>query len=242
MHFVFAFDGPDASGKSMISQMVREDLYLTYKSRGFDVQGFRMPGGTPLGGHIRSILKNPKLTIHPLAERFLFAADTADFFHMLLSRMRDNGLTISLIDRWSPVTDYMYGIPRGVDAKQLAAVRKVYMNQDLAIFPDALFLVLPSKVDMLRRMAVPLREKCRIEQLGSGLHETVWQMYADACWEVTSKEFKHCLKMAHKVVPVDNTDADRHTVRDVANGVLSKIKAIIEDRFENTRGDRKSVV
>lgn len=233
MHFVFAFDGVDGSGKSMITEMVKEDLYLKYKSRGFQIVKYAMPGATAMGSAVRNVIKNPKIQISPLAERFLFAADTADFFHTLLCHMRDNPLCIYIVDRWSPVTDYMYGIPRGIDEKLLSAIRRIYMSKELVVYPDMLFLVDVQVEDMLRRINLELRPKCRIELLGEHFHRHVWSMYHDAINDPKSKQRKHCEAMTHSVVPLNNTDPSSRSVRDVAYNALELICASIEDRIAN---------
>lgn len=123
MNHVFAFDGPDASGKTLITQLVVEELKLKYKPKGYEVWSFRMPGGTATGAKIREVLKNPEITISPLAERLLFAADAAEFFYYLLTRMAKSENGIYIVDRWVPVTGYMYSIPRGISPEELAYIR-----------------------------------------------------------------------------------------------------------------------
>jgi len=235
MNFVFAFDGADGCGKTTISQLVYEDLMLAYKSRGFTVFHTRMPGGTNVGAHIRQMVKNPELSISPLAERLLFAADTAEHFHQILGQFRDNGLTIHVVDRWSPVTDYMYGIAGGIDPKTLKDIRKLYMSERLVIYPDVLFIVDVAKDIMLQRLAAESRPKCRIEKFGTKFHSEVWEMYRAAV-EPQSLAYTHCQSMSHTCKQLDNRNPSVRTLRDVANDAITDAKKCIESRIENTRG------
>jgi len=235
VNFIFAFDGPDASGKTLISALVSEELKLLYKPRGFTVISHKMPGATSAGMEIRKVLKNPEIAISPLAERFLFAADTADFFHCLSVGERQP-YKINIVDRWSPVTDYMYGLPRGVDEKTLADIRAVYMGQ-LGIKPDVLFLVDVTVDDMLARMHAARRPACRIEQLGDNHHIKIWGQYKEAANLARSAAHKHCASLAHRVHRLDNTDPSKRSIREVADEALAEIKKVIENRIENTRDE-----
>lgn len=228
MNFIYAIDGPDASGKTLISQLVVEDLKLKYKPKGYEVFACRMPGGTPAGAEIRKILKNPDLSISPLTERLLFAADTAEFFHRLLQEVNSCEKSIHVVDRWSPITEYMYAIPRGIDVEDLMRVIATYMTERTVVMPDILFLVDVLLQDMNVRLHADKRPACRIEKLGDEYHKSVWELYRDAARDPISKARCHCHHFAHDVCQLDNTRPDRKTVRDIANDALVVIGADIE--------------
>jgi dTMP kinase len=230
MNFIYSFDGPDASGKTMISQLVVEDLKLKYRPQGYEVYAHRMPGGTNTGAEIRKILKNPELVISPLTERLLFAADTSEFFHYLLRIVNTHEKSIHIVDRWCPITEYMYGLPRGVDPDDLWKIINTYMTEKLVVMPDILFLVDICLQDMNTRLHAEARPACRIEHLGDEYHKQVWEMYRAAACDTESPAREHCDELAHRVERLDNTRPDRKTVRDIANDALAVIEAHITER------------
>ena len=66
-------EGPDKSGKSTQARL----LANTLKGRGHEVLHTREPGGTSVAEGVRRVLLDPKLTIDPLAELFLYEASRA---------------------------------------------------------------------------------------------------------------------------------------------------------------------
>jgi thymidylate kinase len=236
MNFIFAVDGPDASGKTMISALVEEDLRFRFRAAGFSVIADKMPGATPVGGEIRKILKNPKLKIGRITERLLFAADTAEYFKAILDDNQDGGPpeghTIRIVDRWSPITDYMYAIPRGVTPEELSAVRATYAHM-CCVKPDILFLVDVLLQDMIVRLHADRRPACRIEQLGDEYHKCVWELYRDAACDVESPAREHCEHLAKRVQRLDNTHPGHKTIRDVADDALAIIDPYISQRIRS---------
>jgi dTMP kinase len=224
MNFIFSIDGPDASGKTLIAQLVVEELRMRYKGKGYEVLAHRMPGGTETGAEIRKILKNPYLTISPLSERLLFAADTAEFFHHLLRVANTHERSIHLVDRWSPITEYMYGLPRGITEEELMSVVRIYLNKKLVVMPDILFLVDVALSDMVSRLHADRRPPCRIEQLGDDYQSRVWKMYNEAINDTQSAARKHCALLAHDVRRLDNTNPSARTLRNVADEAIGAIE------------------
>lgn len=229
-NFILAFDGPDASGKTLITQLVSEELKMRYKPKGFSVHLHRMPGGTPAGAEIRKLLKNPEIEIAPKTERLLFAADTAEFFYHLLQQIGQGERSIHIVDRWSPITEYMYGLPRGVSAEELRYIIGAYMNNNLVVMPDMLFLVDVAWEDVMSRLHAERRPACRIEQLGDSYHRAVWSLYRDAATHPQSQARRHCESLAHRVLRLDNTNPSVRTARDVAIHALAEIERLMAEK------------
>jgi thymidylate kinase len=236
MNFIFAFDGPDASGKTMIAALVAEDLRIKFRDAEFSILADKMPGATLVGGEIRKILKNPELKIGRITERLLFAADAAEYFKKIWDDDQDGGPkeghTIRIVDRWSPITEFMYAISRGVTPEELAAVRSTYTHMCL-IKPDILFVVDVCLKDMNARLHADRRPACRIEHLGDEYHKKVWEMYRAAACDPDSPAREHCDTLAHRIERLDNTRPDQKTVRDIANTALAVIEAHIAERIKS---------
>ncbi len=233
MNFVFAFDGPDASGKTLITSLVVEDLRIKLKDSEFVIRADKMPGATPVGAEIRKILKNPSLKLGRMTERLLFAADTAEYFKKIndddLDGGPQEGHTIRIVDRWSPITEFMYSIPRGVTPEELTAVRVTYSHLYFAK-PNILFLVDVAWHDVLARLHAETRPACRIEKLGDDFQGEVWGLYASAARAAESASYEHCVRLAERVHRLDNTQPEKRTVRQVADEAIRVIEQYIAER------------
>jgi dTMP kinase len=67
---LLTFEGIDGSGKSTQARLL--DEYL--QEQGYETLLVREPGGTELSEEIRSLLLEPDLNVHPMAELLLFSA------------------------------------------------------------------------------------------------------------------------------------------------------------------------
>jgi len=67
---LLTFEGIDGSGKSTQARRLNEHL----QERGHETLLVREPGGTELSEEVRSVLLEPDLNVHPMAELLLFSA------------------------------------------------------------------------------------------------------------------------------------------------------------------------
>ena len=99
----------------------------------------REPGGTELGIEIRHLLLNrPELGITPLAEAFLFQADRAQHFAMLVLPALETGKLV-ITDRCFDASIAYQGFARGLDPKlieQLSMLATQGRVPDLTILLD----------------------------------------------------------------------------------------------------------
>lgn len=101
--FFITFEGLDGSGKSTQMRLFAQRL----RSAGHSVVETAEPGGTRIGGAIRSILLNPENhDLSPTAEMLLYFAARAQNVDELLLPALDRG-EIVLSDRWTDST-YTY--------------------------------------------------------------------------------------------------------------------------------------
>ena len=104
-------EGIEGSGKT--SQIPTVVNCLT--KAGFDCLTTREPGGTPIGGQIRSILLNPDNTdLAPTAEMLLYTADRVQHLETVIRPALTAGKTV-ICDRYFDATLAYQGHARGLD-------------------------------------------------------------------------------------------------------------------------------
>jgi dTMP kinase len=107
------FEGGEGTGKSSTMQLVSErlphvDAQLTYH-----------PGSTPLGAHIRQLVKypqtiDPQIQMDPLSRQVLYMADTINFLEMILKPALNNQQSV-FADRSTFISGLVYATADQVD-------------------------------------------------------------------------------------------------------------------------------
>lgn len=100
-----SFEGGEAVGKSTQIELLRDALL----SQGFKVYVTREPGGTPLGEHLRDLIK--KHPMCPRAELLLFEASRAELVESILKPRLHQG-EIILCDRYQESSIVYQGVAR----------------------------------------------------------------------------------------------------------------------------------
>jgi dTMP kinase len=113
-------EGPDKSGKSTQARRLVESL----RAKGLDVVHTREPGGTSVAEGVRQVLLDPKLTIDPLAELFLYEASRAQHTQEKIRPALDSG-KIVVSERFTMSTDAYQGEARGIGLKTTAVLNKI---------------------------------------------------------------------------------------------------------------------
>lgn len=113
------FEGTDGSGKSTAIDMVNLKLKERFPELNEKIIIARQPGSTPLGKHIRKLVKTPTLispdiTISPLARQLLFMVDSINFTNEILEPALLKG-NIVITDRSSYISSLVYGLTEGLD-------------------------------------------------------------------------------------------------------------------------------
>ena len=139
---LIALEGREASGKSTQAAILasRLDAVLT-----------REPGGTALGGQIRSLLLDPTVEgIDPRAEALLMAADRAQHVAETIRPALEAGRHV-VTDRYAPSSLAYQGYGRGLALDELARVSEWAAG---GVRPDLVVLVdVPEEVARQRRQA-----------------------------------------------------------------------------------------
>jgi dTMP kinase len=106
---LLTFEGIDGSGKSTQARLL--DEYL--RENGHETLLVREPGGTELSERIRSLLLEPDLNVHPMAELLLFSAARTQLVAERIRPALDDG-RIVICDRFYDSTTAYQGAGRGV--------------------------------------------------------------------------------------------------------------------------------
>jgi len=107
---LISFEGLDGAGKTTQIDL----LERWFREQSLPYRRTREPGGTPLGGEIRTLLFNrPDLTLTPLAEAFLFQADRAQHFATVILPALAEGIHV-ITDRCFDSSIAYQGAARGV--------------------------------------------------------------------------------------------------------------------------------
>ena len=132
---LISFEGLDGAGQT--TQMELLERWL--QSQGIAYVRTREPGGTPLGVEIRHLVLNrPELAITPLAEAFLFQADRAQHFAVLVIPALDEGKLV-ITDRCFDASIAYQGYARGVGVElieRLSLLATRGIKPDLTILLD----------------------------------------------------------------------------------------------------------
>ncbi|MCG3205479.1 MAG: Thymidylate kinase [Elusimicrobia bacterium] len=103
------FEGTDGVGKSTQIKLLASWL----KQKGHSVVLTREPGGGPLAEKIRELLLNPRLSIEPLTELFLYEAARVEHVKKVIQPALKKGKVV-LCDRFTDATLAYQGHARGL--------------------------------------------------------------------------------------------------------------------------------
>jgi dTMP kinase len=114
--FFITFEGGEGCGKSTQARLLYDNLL----ARSISALLTQEPGGTPLGGQVRPLLKARRgFAINPLAELFLFSACRAQLTADVIRPALAAGQVV-ICDRYSDSTTVYQGHARGLDPEIIA--------------------------------------------------------------------------------------------------------------------------
>ena len=134
---LLTFEGIDGSGKSTQARLLNEYL----RENGYETLLVREPGGTELSERIRSVLLEPDVNVHPMAELLLFSAARTQLVVERVHPALDNG-KIVICDRFYDSTTAYQGAGRGV-SRQLSGewLQSFHRRVTDGLVPDRTYLV-----------------------------------------------------------------------------------------------------
>lgn len=119
--FYVAFEGADGVGKTTVMNAVADKLEEEFSLP--EIIRTRHPGSTPLGAHLRKLVKtpqliDPKIEMNPMCRQALYMVDSIDFIQsILIPSLRDG--KIVLADRCTHISSVVYGIADDIGLAEL---------------------------------------------------------------------------------------------------------------------------
>jgi dTMP kinase len=114
---LITIEGLDGAGKSTLARALAETLH----ARGLRVELLREPGGVETSERIRTLVKDPELTVAPRTEALLYAAARAQLVEQRLLPLLGEG-TIVLLDRYVDSSLAYQGVARGLGIEQVREI------------------------------------------------------------------------------------------------------------------------
>jgi dTMP kinase len=135
---LITIEGLDGAGKSTLAQALAQEL----ARRSLHVELLREPGGVQLSEQIRSLVKDPTLTVAPRAEALLYAAARAQLVQERLQPLLDAGAVV-LLDRFVDSSLAYQGAARALGVEQVRAIN-LFATGGLAPQRTLLLRIAPS--------------------------------------------------------------------------------------------------
>jgi dTMP kinase len=158
------FEGIDRSGKTTQAGLLVDAL-------GDEALAVREPGGTPASEQIRTLLKDPALTMGGRTEALLFAAARAELVKRIIRPALEDGKVV-VSDRYLDSSLAYQGQGRGLGMEEVARVNRFATG---GLQPDITFLL---DLD-LAAAAARGGEADRFEDEGRALQEQVRDAYEE---------------------------------------------------------------
>lgn len=168
-----SLEGPDRSGKSTQAARLADRL----AREGHRVCLTREPGGTPLGGHLRSLLLSPGVDPGPRAEALLYAADRAEHVERVIRPALARGEVV-VSDRFADSSLVYQGWALGLGWEVVARLNEFATG---GLEPDLTLVLLADAP--LGPPAVPDRIEARAEEFA----RRVVQGYRRLCREAAPR-------------------------------------------------------
>jgi dTMP kinase len=130
---LITIEGIDGAGKSTLASALERAL----AERGARVELLREPGGVALSERIRTLVKDPTLTVGARAEALLYAAARAELVHERVGPLLAQGSWV-LLDRFVDSSLAYQGAGRALGVEQ---VRAINLFATGALTPDRTLLL-----------------------------------------------------------------------------------------------------
>lgn len=168
---LLTFEGIDGSGKSTQARLLDDAL----QAEGYETLLVREPGGTDVSERIRSILLDPNLNVHRMAELLLFSAARAQLVAERIRPALEDGCIV-ICDRFYDSTTAYQGAGRQVaDPEWLQAFHRRVTD---GLVPDRTYLVELDPEAARSRRNDDGRDDDRMEAEDDAFYDRVAEAYA----------------------------------------------------------------
>jgi dTMP kinase len=116
---LITIEGLDGAGKSTLAEGLMREL----SARGVTVELLREPGGVDLSERIRTLVKDPALTVAPRAEALLYAAARAQLVQERLTGLLEADALV-LLDRFVDSSLAYQGAARELGVAEVRAINR----------------------------------------------------------------------------------------------------------------------
>lgn len=146
------FEGTDMVGKTTTMHAVAKVLRESFSDR--NIVETHHPGSTPLGAHLRQLVKfphqiDPTIKIDDLSRQMLYMVDTISFIRSQLEPLLSEN-AIVLADRSSFISAMAYGLADGL---QYSDIQKLFEIIDAPMADRVYVLQCPNEIKEQRRCA-----------------------------------------------------------------------------------------
>lgn len=200
--FYVIFEGGDGAGKTTVMHRVADALEKRIQDELGETSRIvrtHHPGSTPLGKHLRQLVKYPKtisedIEIDELSRQMLYMVDTISFVRTLLEpSLADNKIVFA--DRSSYISAMVYGIAEGLGLKD---IEKLFDTLTPPKADRLVVLQLPASVSR-ERLAETRQDGDHFDNKPSEFFEKIAKLYDDLI--TTSPEQT---ALASRSVPIDD--------------------------------------
>lgn len=170
--FLISFEGSEGSGKTTQIKSLAERI----EKSGREIVTTREPGGTPIGEHIRNLLKYEECAnaMCPETELLLFAASRAQLVRELIEPSIKAG-KIVLCDRYLDSTTVYQGVARQISADPVQMINRFAVGDRV---PDLTVVVdVPAEVGLARARGRSNEKPDRMEQESIDFYDSVREGY-----------------------------------------------------------------
>lgn len=168
---LITIEGLDGAGKSTLA----EGIAAALRDRGRAVELLREPGGVVLSERIRTLVKDPELSVDPRAEALLYAAARAQLVAERVSPLLHAGTWV-LLDRFVDSSLAYQGAGRGLGVDAVRAVNDFATG---GLTPDRTLLLRADARVRAQRQKVRGEQADRLEQAGDAFFATAGAAYDD---------------------------------------------------------------
>lgn len=223
------FEGSDYSGKSTLAHMVMQKL--SSQQPKLDCVLTHQPGSTPLGQHLRKLVKTPEqfdehIKIDSMSAQMLMMVDHGCFVNTVLTPHLEKG-GVMLADRSNYISCIVYGVAEGL---KLTSINKL-LGLVQSPVPDRVFIISNRWETIIERMQKSDRVKSDRWDNNKDLLRHVGELY-DNLLELGPE----ALMMLSRYVPIEHIkylNGDTPAI-ELANTIAQQITQLANEKMESS--------